>query len=432
MTLFFVFAFSIFFLLLLIIKSKKTIPILFLFMFSYYIQYIFDAYLIFQFYPVLRRDIPLTQDELFHFALPAIGSLFLGAILFYKAFDFSVLIDKIKPTDATKLGHILLVTSFGIELLSKFIPVFGSVNALSSPLKYVAFCCYIFATNPLNIFLMVVIYLSLVREALGNGMFLYLTNWTTVFFFIYSLKLRFSFRTKLLVVLVAIPLIVAIQSVKKEYRAAVYRGKAEAGVELLADLAIEQQAREQKTFANSKAIVATVNRLNQSWHLSKVMNWVPNKEPFADGKELFGDIKSAFLPRLFYENKKTIGDRKKFKQYTGIPLKRASMTVGLLGDFYLNFGVVGGCVGLFIFGALMSIALNKFTTKYVLKHPINLVWIPFIFLIWASANDEFYTVINTVIKGFFIFIGVDYLQKKFLPVSEQEQFKTEVGTEDAK
>ncbi len=128
------------------------------------------------------------------------------------------------------------------------------------------------------------------------------------------------------------------------------------------------------------------------------------------------DLKGVILPRVLFPEKKIAGDHSKFEHFTGHILhNNTSMTVGVLGDYYLNFGYTGALVGLFIFGAVASRAVYWFTKKYVVSHPINIIWIPVLFGYMVRANNDFYTVINSMFKGFLIFLFVQFLLKAVWP-----------------
>ena len=142
-------------------------------------------------------------------------------------------------------------------------------------------------------------------------------------------------------------------------------------------------------------MINTVGRLNQGWHLGMVLKRVPAKEPFSYGEDLLSDLEGIILPRIFYPDKKIIGSQDKFEKFTGHTLVGGtSMTIGVLGDFYINFGRWGSFIGLFIFGAIMARSFYWFIKKYVVTDPINIVWLPFLFSYLVRANNDFYIVAN--------------------------------------
>jgi len=401
--------------LLFIWKSGKVFPILYLFLFVYFIQYVFSVYLIYSEYPVLRKQMPIQQEQLFEFVLPALFFLFAGVFVFNRDIDLRDLLKKITPHQAATLGNILIAVSYFFEIVEAIgAPGIKSITSFTYYLKLIGGMCYVFAPSTKNIVILLLVYLDLIRTALSGGIFIDFFVWSTYLFFVVCLKYKFSFFIRSTFILLAIPVLIFIQSVKQEYRDATWSGKKEVGVESLADLASSKKNSENDPFAKSEGVVRTVGRLNQGWHLGKVLKWVPSRQPFADGEDFFGDLAGTILPRIFFADKKVIGGQDKFYKYTGHKLSTStSMTIGVLGDFYINFGRWGSFLGLFIFGVVISKLLNLFISRHVLLDPINIIWIPFLFSYLVRANNDFYIVINSFVKGYLIFLVINFFRKKF-------------------
>ena len=131
---------------------------------------------------------------------------------------------------------------------------------------------------------------------------------------------------------------------------------------------------------------------------------------------MLSDITSSILPRVIFSDKKIVGSQEKFRKYTGHRLwGSTSMTIGVLGDFYINFGWEGSFIALFIFGLFLGFAMKFFMKKYVLPNPLNIVWIPFMLSYLVRANNDFYMVFNSLVKGFLIFLFLNYLIKQLWP-----------------
>jgi len=209
--------------------------------------------------------------------------------------------------------------------------------------------------------------------------------------------------------------------VKYEYRKKVWKDESKGGVGLLSDLAEKQQKAEDEVFAKSTGVTSTVGRLTQGWHLGMTLRQVPRKVPFAQGREIWNDVVSSILPRAFFEDKKTVNSKDKFNKYTGHKLRGAtSMSIGILGDFYINFGWWGSIIGLFIFGALIAKLLHLFLIRYVLPDPVNIVWIPFLLSYLIRANNDFYIFFNCLVKGYIIFLTVNFIRYHLLGASKPD------------
>jgi hypothetical protein len=251
---------------------------------------------------------------------------------------------------------------------------------------------------------------------LRSGVFISFFIWSTFLFLLISLKYTIPFGIRVCFVVIFIPVIIVIQSVKREYRDKVWKQEEQGGLSLLSDLAEKQNSKEEEgPFSQSTGVIKTVGRLSQGWHLGLTLKQVPIKEPIANGNEMLGDIASSILPRIIFADKKSVNSQDKFYKYTGHRLRGStSMSIGVLGDFYINFGRWGSFILLFVFGALISKLLYLFTTRYVIPDPINIIWVPFLLSYLIRANNDFYIFFNCLVKGFIIFLAVNYIRYHFL------------------
>jgi hypothetical protein len=356
---------------------------------------------------------PISQEQLFDYIVPALASLFAGVFIFNKDVPVAAALNRIDRRDAANLGHTLLFISLffdGLRLIGA--PGIESVHSFTYFLRYIGAACYLFSPSIIHYFLVGLVYLGLAQHALTGGVFIDFFMWSTYLFVIISLRFNLSLRWRSLFIVLAVPLLVLIQSVKNEYREATWEGKRQSGVGLVTELAKKKQQEENDPFIESEGVIRTVGRLNQGWHLGMVLRWVPKNQSFSFGKDMLGDIEAAILPRIFFPEKKMGGTQDKFKNYTGHKLRKStSMTIGVLGDFYVNFGRWGSFIALFIFGALIARLLYFFIKKYVVNDPINIIWVPFLFSYLVRANNDFYFIFNNLVKGFLIFLMVNYIRK---------------------
>jgi hypothetical protein len=360
---------------------------------------------------------PLNQLQLFEYIIPALLFLFAGIFFFNRDVDIYKYLKRISAPQANRLGHLLLFISFFFEILSALgLPGISSLLSFTYYLRYVGAMCYLFSPSALNYTLMALVYLSLTWDALRGGVFIDFLMWLTYLFLFAVHTHNVSFKLRSTFVLLAVPLLVLIQSVKEEYRKATWTGKRESSVELFTDLAEKNQAKERDPFQNSDAVISTVGRLNQGWHLGMVLKRVPKNVAFSNGEDFLSDLQGILLPRIFFPQKKTIGSQDKFEKFTGHKLRgNTSMTIGVLGDFYVNFGRWGSFMGLFIFGATMTLVFRGFIKRYVISDPINIVWIPYLFSYFVRAGNDFYMVTNTMFKGFLIFLFINFLRRVLWP-----------------
>jgi hypothetical protein len=208
-----------------------------------------------------------------------------------------------------------------------------------------------------------------------------------------------------------------VQGVKKEYRDVVWTEKESGSLELLLELSQTQRAETdpEESYFQSSSFLRTIGRLNQGWHLSMTLNHVPRYQPTVNGSELFTDITASLVPRFLAAGKKKVNDKEKFEKYTGHHIYgNTAMSIGVLGDFYINFGYWGSFIALFFLGVFVALVLKYFMRRYVYVNPLYLVWIPFLFSYLIRANNEFYIFFNNLVKGLILFLLLDYIFRRFL------------------
>ena len=367
----------------------------------------------------------ISQEQLFAYTIPALLFLFSGVFLFNRDIPLRDHLKRIDAYQAARLGHLLLFVSFSFELIQLLgIPGLKSILSFTYYLRYAGAMCYLFSPSVLHYGLLGLVYAGLARDALRGGIFIDFFVLSAYLFLLISLRYRFTFKTRSSFILLAAPLLIVIQSVKTEYRDVTWTGKRESGIGLFVELAESKQEKEDDPFEKSDGVIRTVGRLNQGWHLGMVLKRVPAKEPFSYGEDLLSDLKGIILPRIFYPDKKIIGSQDKFEKFTGHTLiGSTSMTIGILGDFYVNFGRWGSFIALFIFGAIMARLFYWFTKKYVVPDPINIVWLPFLFSYLVRANNDFYIVANNLFKGFLLFLFINFLRKQLWPAKPINQLR---------
>lgn len=404
-------------------KAARIYPILYLFVFTYFIQYVFSTYLIYFSYDILSYQMPIGPQVYFEYVIPALLSLFAGAFIFNRDIDISESLKGIDAGDAKRLAYLLLVISYSFDLFSWLgFSFLSSVISFTGFLKYLGAFCLLYSRSKFGYVLIVAIYLQLVFVVLQGGVFITLFVWSTFLFFFFAIKFQLPFIFRVAFIVLAIPILILVQSVKDQYRKETWTGRREGGIGLFNELVQKQKNKTTgEPFAETEGVVSTVGRLSQGWHLGLTLKRVPLKEPYANGREMSSDVVSSILPRLFFEDKKKVNSQDKFYQYTGHKLRGStSMSIGLLGDFYINFGVTGSFVGLFIFGGIIAKLLQFFIRRYVLPDPINIIWIPFILNYLIRANNDFYIFFNGMIKGFVVFLLVNYVRQKLWKKAPQK------------
>ena len=416
-TLFLVIATLLALLVLLIYKSGKTYPILILFAITYFVQYIVAPYFFYFHYPAGLEVMAVNANDYFSFAIPALLFLFAGVYFFSirkgQIIEFKKRIDL---DHARRYGWFLIAISFFFDVASYLqISFLVPLVSFTQYLKFIGCFCLIFTRSKVAMIVISFIYVRLILGALTTGVFIDFFIWSAYLFLFVVLEYKFSFAMRLFAFLMIIPIITTVQGVKKEYREVVWSEKEEGSLELLLELSEAQRAETDPTenYFQSSTFLRTIGRLNQGWHLSMTLNHVPRHQPIVNGQELFTDITASLVPRFLAAEKKKVNDKEKFEKYTGHHIYgNTAMSIGVLGDFYINFGYWGAFIALFFLGVFVALVLKYFMRKFVLPNPMYLVWIPFLFSYLIRANNEFYIFFNNLVKGLILFLLIDFLFRK--------------------
>ena len=150
----------------------------------------------------------------------------------------------------------------------------------------------------------------------------------------------------------------------------------------------------------------TAARYNQGWIVTRVMQNVPEAEPYAKGETLQEAAKAALLPRFLAPNKMQAGGHDLIARYAGMELNEStSMNLGYAGEMYANFGLVGGVIGCACYALVAALGFRKLA-RYASTHPLWWSIIPFIFFPVVKAEDDIAFVLNWAVKGSIVLLIV--------------------------
>jgi hypothetical protein len=208
-------------------------------------------------------------------------------------------------------------------------------------------------------------------------------------------------------------LAVIIQQLKGDYRLATRLQGKEAGLQTFVNL-YESRSKTHSLFSMETLAPSTV-RINQGFIITYIMKTVPHKVPFSEGEELKQILEAAFLPRIIAPNKLVAGDRNLFMKYTGLVLNQGtSMGLSSVGDAYLNFGVWGGCIFMFILGFLYSEVLKQFDRAASKNFPILILFTALVFYYPIRPDSEFQTILGHLVKScFFLWVIFKFWKEYF-------------------
>ncbi|MCC7526596.1 MAG: hypothetical protein IT250_17360 [Chitinophagaceae bacterium] len=348
----------------------------------------------------------VPQEVYFSYALPAVLAFIIGMRFRFRKsnpWKGQMNLSEIDRKRNSKIGIGLIVLGYASLLIQNALPIPGLefFIVVLTLMRFVGIFYLMNSDNRLSyLWILAVIVPSTITTVRGS-IFIDLLIWS---FFIYAfaaIKYKITTRTTLIIVISTTLFLMVLQSVKMDYRKIEWStnsvAKEASGVDLFTDIL---SSRVQTMDKNSWWMIQAkfINRLNQGFIVSYVMRKDVVRTTKQTNSFLGSELLGVILPRFIFSGKATVGDNKKFRFLTGIPLATSvSMNVGILGDGFGNFGYAGGVFFCFVFGVFINIVLNYcFTLSR--KIPTILFWIPLIFFYVMRAGNEFYIIANWTVK----------------------------------
>jgi hypothetical protein len=357
----------------------------------------------------------VPEAEYMAFAVPVVLAFKTG-IAFFRT---EVYLEQLKESiiqllnNHPRLPYFLVGLGLVAPFMGQFFPAgLGFVFFLLSQVKYIGALYFILSGHvnrwPIFIGLMVLSALG----SMASGMFHDLLLWSILTLSFIFHEFKSGFWPKLTILVIGGLFVLTIQSVKHQYRVlspAIPGSIAKTG--LFVKLATEEWS--QGKIINPADDNEINVRLNQGWIISKVMDHMPAREPFANGETITDAFEAAFLPRFIAPDKKMAGGQENFKKYTGLPLgEGTSMGISLAGEGWANYGYTGGILFLFAWGLFVGWFWKKLG-QWSNFFPTLLVWSPILFLQTVKAETELVVVLNHLIKSSVLVFGLLYFFYKY-------------------
>jgi hypothetical protein len=229
------------------------------------------------------------------------------------------------------------------------------------------------------------------------GLFHNFILWSGFIFSYICLVLNIPRLGKYVLIFSAILIVISLQGIKSDFREITDKGKYEGSkIGLFIGLAIDPEKYESRS--NRENNIGEINaRFNQGWIISAIMYHVPTVVKHEQGLTILHALRDTLLPRVLFEKRK-VHVRDNFMRYTGIIInKETSMGISILGESYINFGIIGGIVFMLVWGGLISLAF-KYLLYLSYNYPTVVLWIPLMFLQVVKAETELVVVLNHGVK----------------------------------
>ncbi len=293
---------------------------------------------------------------------------------------------------------------FSSVLSSFFNSDFAFVFYILGSFKFIGLFLIILGNRKLKVWPMVFVIGSIISSSLGQGMFHDLITWAIFSISVFALRFKFNFRVKLIGLLGFVIIVMGIQIFKGSYRLSIKNNKNAADLEKISKLQYDTDKSGVLGLVNFKTLASSNVRINQGFIITNIMVTVPQKIPFENGKEMMKILEAGIMPRILAPNKLRAGDRPTFIKYTGIRIDEGtSMGISSLGDAYINFAELGGCIFMFVLGFLYSEILNLFYRQSS-TYPILILFTSLVFYYPIRPDCELQTILGHLFKSTFLII----------------------------
>lgn len=401
-----------------VLSGQVSIP--YLMVINYFLQHLLAALVLYKYPPVALYDIGNDRFPFYlSFVVPSCIALYLGAALatknvkalYYKPESVHINL----PVWASYAKHLYWI-GFFVLLASPYLLDFTNISfvlVLVSFLSYVGlFTLILSGDKKWWLYALLLLSYQLFISA-TQGFFHDLILWGGAFFLV--LSYRYYWRMKsVLILFVAMLFVLLLQSVKEQYRQLSQQdtnSSISAKIYLMTDLMTSQRIGTH-FLSHPDTVAATFVRFNQGWIVNRVMQRVPDLEPYANGSTILMGLYAAFIPRIIDPDKPLAGGRINFEKYTGLKLSReTSMNIGVTGEMYANFGLYGGVFGMTVYGYLIGLLYLCLYNK-AKENPVWWAWGPFVGFMAMKAEEGLMETTTWIIKSMVVMLLVIYVCNK--------------------
>ena len=339
----------------------------------------------------------VDSDVYFSYAVPA-TALFIAAMMLPVAFATSKTPQRVSIHEVPdKVCWGILLGGMAAYLIPSFVGVgsFGFVFYILGNLRFTGAILFMFKRGKLSWMVPISVLAMAGVSARNSGLFHDALLWAAMMAIYFFLRRPTREIEKLAAVVGGLALAMTIQFVKAEIREFVWHGQKDVS---FSQLAYEEIVTNQ-AYADEEELNGIVIRMNQGWIISQIMRNIPDNSPFVEGESIQKAAESALLPRFLAPDKQGAGGRENFELFTGFEIGRyTSMGISLLGESYGNYGRIGGCVLMFVFGLTFRLTAIFFH-KIMIARPLMFFFIPAIMLQVVKAETDLVTVLNFITKS---------------------------------
>ena len=364
----------------------------------------------------LNYNMGVSAETYYGFMFPAIVAMIIGMKLpplFQASYQkrFLLAIDRVKQYLLGRDSIGVLLISIGVvsTIMKSFIGgQFEYIAYLFSLLLYVGVLYTYFSDHKQRMLYLNGGLVIIAAQSIAKGMFGELVFVLLLAVLLMLLGKKLSTSLKFGLALVGFIAVLLLQSIKADYRAIAWRGEGggeQSNTGAFFSLIINRIS-EPGRFFDLTLMFPTVNRFNQGMIVSKVLEHVPSRAPFAEGETIFLSLAATFVPRILWPDKPVSGGHLNMERFAGLKIEGYSMNISPMGEAYGNFGVEGGIAFMLAYGLFFSI-LIVLLMNYVKKKPTLILWFPVLFINSIQIETDILMCLNSLIKNM-LFVAFCY------------------------
>lgn len=297
-------------------------------------------------------------------------------------------------------GFIIVAIGLAASLIQSFVPLgLATLFSFMKNLMFVGVFYCLYSSFPNKRIILIFVFGLLFLRAISAGMFGELVFMVIMSVILIFLGNKMNFITKFSMLIIGIFSIILLQAVKPAFREQTWGATVEGSkLGIFTDMLSEKIANPSTLLENETVLFAFYMRFNEGQIISRVINKVPERLPYANGETIFLSIASTLVPRFLWPNKPEAGGAYNFERFVGIKLRGYSIGISPFGEAYGNFGKTGGIIFMFFFGLLFNF-LFQLMLKFAVKTPSLILWFPFLFFYAVKIETDVVSMLNSIIKG---------------------------------
>lgn len=407
----------IYFLFRIIVGLGKRIVLLEIIAFIAVLEILFVPVLHYIFY---NGIMPIYENDYFNYALPATTGFVSCLDYFSRQIpEQSLYFNRLRKHlgEDPRLGYVLIsIGVIGFVGLS-FAPF--TLKTLFYLLYYFLFpgvLCLIFSESKLKTYALLGTGFILSYSTVQQGMFGSLFFWImlSVVMILAGIHYKLSMLAKVSIIIIGFLLAILVQSIKFDYRRStwgVHTSERQGDATLMGSLIIDRLNNWEKLFDPMTLIISS-SRYNQGYYIGQTMDYVPRREPFANGEVLL-DFIVPVIPRFLWSDKPLSNGRANVHRFTSTILEDGNtVDISPIGEGYANFGRLGGVLFSCMYALLLG-SIFCLTFKIANERPSIIIWLPKLFFTCLTMETSIFAAWGSMFQSIILIFLLYWLLELF-------------------